>query len=232
VTAVYHPVFVVLDFYFNFFFLLYHRLGSRMTFEIPRFKSHIAVSDTFIFLALLLYGGKIAIVLAAVALFVLRFCNSKTTFRNAATMAFFDDFAVVVLKNRLDYTATFRRSIIAANFNNFFRHVIGDGSDAVSSRIPLCRCLRRAQKRKALGKPGRPSMRTDCKNTYFNGAVSAGASNKRPDTSVSHIAIASDYLFIYLTYRMYMRNVEMATFASHQLRATRGSRKTRLPCAN
>ena len=34
-------------------------LGSRVTVQIPKFKSHISVSDTFIFLALLLYGGEI-----------------------------------------------------------------------------------------------------------------------------------------------------------------------------
>src|SRR5687767_12442843 len=54
-------------------------LGSRITLQIPRFKSHIAVSDTFIFFALLLYGGELAVVLAAVeALFSSwRFCNKK-----------------------------------------------------------------------------------------------------------------------------------------------------------
>ena len=34
-------------------------VGSRVTIPIPRFKSHIAVSDTFIFLTLLIYGGEL-----------------------------------------------------------------------------------------------------------------------------------------------------------------------------
>ena len=38
-------------------------LGSRISIQIPRFTSHIAVSDTFIFLALMLFGSEAAIVL-------------------------------------------------------------------------------------------------------------------------------------------------------------------------
>jgi len=41
-------------------------LGSRVTVQIPQFKSHISVSDTFIFLTLLLYGGELAIILAVI----------------------------------------------------------------------------------------------------------------------------------------------------------------------
>lgn len=65
-------------------------IGSRITIPIPRFKSHIAVSDTFVFLALLLYGIEVAIVLAAAEAFISswRFCNKKiTVFTNAAVMA-------------------------------------------------------------------------------------------------------------------------------------------------
>jgi len=76
-------------------------LGSRVTIQIPRFKSHIAVSDTFIFLTLLLYGGEYAVILAAVEAFASswRFCNKKiTVFFNAATMAVSTTVVVVALK--------------------------------------------------------------------------------------------------------------------------------------
>ena len=66
-------------------------LGSWATVKIPRIKTHIAVSDTFIFLTLLLYGGEIAIVLAAIEAFFTswRFCSKKITiFFNVAAMAF------------------------------------------------------------------------------------------------------------------------------------------------
>ena len=40
-------------------------LSSRMTIKIPQFGSYISVSDTFIFLTLLLYGCEAAILMAA-----------------------------------------------------------------------------------------------------------------------------------------------------------------------
>src|SRR5438552_18234723 len=40
-------------------------LGSRITIQIPRVKGRISVSDTFIFLAMLQFGGEAAVLLAA-----------------------------------------------------------------------------------------------------------------------------------------------------------------------
>src|SRR5258706_14183435 len=76
-------------------------VGSRVTIQIPRFKFHISVSDTFLFLVLLLYGGEFAVMLAAVeaAASAWRFCNRKlTVFFNAATMAVSISAVVLVLK--------------------------------------------------------------------------------------------------------------------------------------
>jgi diguanylate cyclase (GGDEF)-like protein/PAS domain S-box-containing protein len=41
-------------------------IGPRLSIPIPRVKAHISVSDTFIFLSLLLFGGEAAILLATV----------------------------------------------------------------------------------------------------------------------------------------------------------------------
>ena len=79
-----------IDYKFIVFFALTIGLGSRISIQIPRFKSHITVSDTFIFLALFLFGGETAILLAAVEAFASawRFCNKKiTVFFNAAATA-------------------------------------------------------------------------------------------------------------------------------------------------
>src|SRR6476620_2563601 len=65
-------------------------LGSRITIQLPKFKSHISVSDTFIFFALLYFGGEAAILFAAIEAFcsAWRFCNKKiTVFFNAGAMA-------------------------------------------------------------------------------------------------------------------------------------------------
>ena len=40
-------------------------VSSRVSVQIPRFDTNVTVSDTFIFLAILLYGGEAAILLAA-----------------------------------------------------------------------------------------------------------------------------------------------------------------------
>src|ERR1044072_7972290 len=39
-------------------------VAPRLSIPIPRIKAHISVSDTFVFLALLMFGGEAAIVLA------------------------------------------------------------------------------------------------------------------------------------------------------------------------
>src|SRR2546423_11048207 len=39
-------------------------IGPRLSIPIPRVKAHISVSDTFVFLSLLLFGGEAAIFLA------------------------------------------------------------------------------------------------------------------------------------------------------------------------
>ena len=88
--ALFNFPFKNLDFHFLILATFTIGFGSRITIQIPRFKSYISVSDTFIFLAMLLYGGETAVVLAAVEAFASswRFCNKKTTiFFNAATLA-------------------------------------------------------------------------------------------------------------------------------------------------
>ena len=39
-------------------------IWPRLSIQIPRVKAHISVSDTFIFLSLLMFGGEAAILLA------------------------------------------------------------------------------------------------------------------------------------------------------------------------
>src|SRR4051812_41662736 len=75
-------------------------LGSRITIQLPKFKSHISVSDTFIFFALLYFGGEAAIVLAAIEAFcsAWRFCNKKiTVFFNTGAMSLSTSLVVAAL---------------------------------------------------------------------------------------------------------------------------------------
>src|SRR5436190_2507806 len=55
--------------------------GSRIGVEIPQMRGHITVSDTFVFLILLLYGGEAAVLVAAADAFgsSMRFANKWVT---------------------------------------------------------------------------------------------------------------------------------------------------------
>ena len=56
-------------------------LSSRISIRIPQFDSQISVSDTFIFLSLLLYGYEVAILIAATEALLssFRFCHKRST---------------------------------------------------------------------------------------------------------------------------------------------------------
>lgn len=70
-------------------------LGSRLTMQLPRAKVHVSVTDTLIFIILLLYGGEAAVLVAAAEAFYtsLRFRAQGITIRfdgvlfNSALMA-------------------------------------------------------------------------------------------------------------------------------------------------
>src|SRR5438128_235699 len=65
-------------------------IGSRVSVQIPRVKAHISVSDTFIFLTLLLFGGEAAVLVATVEALCSSFRIGKrveTHFFNASVMA-------------------------------------------------------------------------------------------------------------------------------------------------
>src|SRR5205085_9073295 len=70
-----------LDLRFFFIALLTIGLGSRISVQIPRFSSHITVSDAFIFIILLLYDGEAAMMVAAVEAFLstMRFSRKRIT---------------------------------------------------------------------------------------------------------------------------------------------------------
>ncbi|CAA9422135.1 MAG: diguanylate cyclase/phosphodiesterase (GGDEF & EAL domains) with PAS/PAC sensor(s) [uncultured Pyrinomonadaceae bacterium] len=219
VTAVYHLPFEKLDFYFLILFCFTIGFGSRVTLEIPRFKSHIAVSDTFIFLALLLYGGKIAIVLAAVEAFCSswRFCNKKiTVFFNVAAMAFSTTLVVVVLKSFGLYS-DIQAETYADNFNNFFVTLSVMALTQFLSNTALAAVYGALKSEKPFWETWKTKYAWTF-ITYFVGAVSAGALVKATGYIGFGVVIATFPIifFIYLTYRMYMRNVEMATSQAEQ----------------
>ena len=218
-TAIFHLPYEKLDIYFLVLFCFTIGIGSRMTLEIPRFKSHIAVSDTFIFLALLLYGGEIAIALAAIEAFCSswRFCNKKfTVFFNAAAMALSTTTVVLALQ-AFGFYGEIQAKTYSHNFNNFF---------ITLSLMALTQFLASTTFAAIYGalkseKPLWDTWKTKYAwifITYFVGAVSAGVLVKATEYIGFGVVIATFPIifFIYLTYRMYMKNVEMATTQAEQ----------------
>lgn len=76
-----HLDFSKLDVHFALLMGMTLILGSRIIVPIPRFSSQISVSDTFVFLILLLYGGEAAMIVASMeaVLSSMRFSRKKRT---------------------------------------------------------------------------------------------------------------------------------------------------------
>ena len=207
------------DVYFLILFAFTIGIGSRMTLEIPRFKSHIAVSDTFIFLALILYGGEIAIVLSAVEAFCSswRFCNKKiTVFFNAAAATLSTSTVVLALK-AFSFNGENLIPGYADDFSNFFialsvmaltQFIAGTTIAAIYGSLKSEQPLWETWKTKYAW----------IFITYFVGAVGAGVLSIACDFIGFGVVIAAFPIifFVYLTYRMYLKNVEMATAQAEQ----------------
>ncbi|HEX8639255.1 MAG TPA: PAS domain S-box protein, partial [Pyrinomonadaceae bacterium] len=206
-----------LSFGLVFYALLTVVLGSRISVQIPRFNSHVTVSDTFIFLALLLFGGETAIILSAVEAFVSswRFCNKKiTVFSNAAVMAI--SLSVVVYTLRIF-------GIDPAEISS-----VGDGSTLVISlsAAALLQFVVNSGLASVYGalKQDKPIWETWKTHylwtsiTYFVGATSAGVLIKLIQYFGFAVVAATIpvIVFVYLTYRMYLKNVEMSVAQAEQ----------------
>ena len=208
-----------LDYKFIFLFALTIGFGSRITLQIPRFKSHIAVSDIFIFFALLLYGGEVAIVLSAVEAFfsAWRFCNKKlTVFFNAAVMAL----STFVVYAVLQLSGLYTESQLHGQGENLDNFII------VLSVMTLTQFISNTTLTSIYGslKSEEPLWETwNTKYawtflTYLVGAAGAGVLIQLNDNLGFGVVILSFpvIFFVYLTYRMYMKNVEMATSQAEQ----------------
>ena len=202
---------------FLFFALITIGLGSRISIQIPRFKSHITVSDTFIFLAILLFGGETAILLAGAEAFVSaqRFCKKKiTVFFNAAAMAFSTAVVVIVLNafghNSVEKLNQIRLSdfIVTLTTMALLQFAVNSGLSAIYGALKS-------------GKPFWETWKTHylwTSLTYFVGASSAGVLVKLIHYIGfgAFIACIPVIIILYLTYRMYLKNVEMSIQQAEQ----------------
>lgn len=194
-------------------------LGSRITLQIPKFKSHISVSDTFVFLVLLLYGGEYAIVLAAIdaAVSAWKFCNRKiTVFFNAATMAVSTTAVVAVL----EFSGLYNESTLHGHGENFQRFVIALSLLALVQFLVNTSLASLYSSLKA-GIPLWDTWKTKYIWTFFSyfiGAISAGVLVQVSDILGIGILLATFpvIFFVFLSYRMYLKNVEISMQQAEQ----------------
>jgi diguanylate cyclase (GGDEF)-like protein len=192
-------------------------ISAGVAVEIPGTRAQITVSDTFIFLTLLLYGGETATLLAALEGISSSFRISKrwsTLLFNSAVMAcatFSTSwglrifFGPILDSSRSKYSAIF---VTAICFMALVQYAIN------SSLIAIDKALRAMQ----------PIWHTWTKDylwtsiTYFAGASAAGIIAKLI-TEVSFFAVMATVpiiAIVYFTYRTYLKSVEVSTAQARQ----------------
>jgi diguanylate cyclase (GGDEF)-like protein/PAS domain S-box-containing protein len=188
-------------------------VGSRITVPIPRLKSHISVSDAFIFLTILIYGGELAILLAAAEATVSswRFCRKYVTIAfNSAAMAisstcmfaallFSGLYAEENLHGRPGSTQSFVIVLSIMAMVQFVSNtLLATAYDALNARVPFWDTWMKKYIWTFV--------------TYFFGVLAAGFLVQISDAVgfAMLVAVVPVVIFVYLTYRMYLRNVEVS----------------------
>ena len=185
--------------------------GSRVVVQIPRVKGQISVSDIFIFLAMLLFGGEAAILLAAADAFFSSRRVAKTKLTAAFNTAVYicSTFATVWVI-RLCFTDTASlpqgdrsRYIVAVCVMALVQYVLNSGLVAIGVAL----------------KAGLPVWQMWRQNflwtslTYFAGASAAGITAKLIEAFGLYAFLATGpiVVVVYFTYCTYLKNVEAST---------------------
>ncbi len=192
-------------------------IGSRITIKIPGARGQISVSDTFIFLTMLLYGVEAAVVLAAAEAM-----SSSVRFTKKPSVLFFNIGVMAVstfITSSLFQVAFPSFDVSEAYSPNFMvalcgmalvQYVLNSGLIAV--------CVALSSNHSVWF-----SWRTNflwTSLTYFAGAFGAAIVARLTSQLgfYSFIATAPIIVIVYLTYRTYLKNVETAAAKAEQAR--------------
>ncbi|HEY9405019.1 MAG TPA: EAL domain-containing protein [Pyrinomonadaceae bacterium] len=184
-------------------------LGSRLIVTIPKVKGEISVSDTFIFLTLLLYGGEAAVLLAAADALCssLRFSKKwQTICFNASMLATSTFLTLCLLRlffgsiselNDGPYSPKF---VVMVTLMGLSQYVFNAGLAAVRSALRTDRSI--------LYTWSNGYLWTSI--TYFAGASSAALIAKLMGSVGVYAFIVTTPIIaiVYFTYRTYLKNVE------------------------
>ena len=198
-----------LDLSFLFVVIVTGAIGSRVAVEIPRIGGQITVSDTFIFLTMLLYGGEAAIFLAALD----GVCTSirisrklRTYLFNSAVLTCSSFFTVWTLRlcfgpivelPQHDISGAF---ITALGVMALVQYALNSGLVAAAQSLKMGRSFWETWRKYYLWSSV----------TYFAGASAAGIIAKLV-SSVGFYAVlvtAPIIAIVYFTYSTYLKNIE------------------------
>lgn len=193
-------------------------IGPRLSIQIPRVRAHISVSDTFIFLTLLLFGGEAAIILATVEAVCSSVRISKQTsthFFNASATAVSTFLTVWSLRIIFGETVTWQDSYST-------NHLAAISAMAIiqyASNSLLVATSAALKSETSIWATWRKSFLWTS-ITYFAGA-SAAALIARFIGTVGFFAFVSTVpiiAIVYFTYLTYLKNVSSAAAQAEQAR--------------
>ena len=219
VTSVFLFPYSRIDIYLITLFVFTVGFGSRVTIQIPRFKSHIGVSDTFIFLALLLYGGEVAVIFAAIEAFLSswRFCNKKiTVFLNAGTMAI----STAIVAGFLEFSgllANIQQHGVGQNWNSLIIALSAMALLQFIANTTLASIYGALKTEESVWEIWKTKYIWTFV-TYLVGATSAGILFELTHYIGFGVVIATFpvMVLVYLSYKMYLENVEMSISQAEQ----------------
>lgn len=188
-------------------------ISSRLTVRIPRTTGHISVSDTFFFLMILLYGGEVAVLLAAAE----ALCSATRFSRKAITF----NSAMIACSTFLTFIVT----------RALFGELVALRHGSFSGKFMLALCVMAIVQyaSNSLMAAIYTSLKTGetvwhswtkyylwASITYFAGASAAGFTVKIADVAgiFALLATAPIIAILYFTYRTYLRNIEVMAAAA------------------
>jgi signal transduction histidine kinase/CheY-like chemotaxis protein len=192
-------------------------ISSRLSVKIPRFASHISVSDTFIFLTLLLYDGETAVLLGAAEALLssMRFSKKPATiFFNSAVIAISTFLSALTLRLlmgdilALSQSGYSSRFITAICLMALVQYIFNSGLISVVTALKTDQPIWVTWKGNYLW----TSL------TYFAGASAAGIITKvyARVGLPALLVTAPILLIIFITYQTYLKNIETAAAQAEQ----------------
>ncbi|MFN2491532.1 MAG: diguanylate cyclase [Pyrinomonadaceae bacterium] len=190
-------------------------IGSRITIKIPGARGQISVSDTFVFLAILLFGVEAAVVLAAVEALCssMRFTRKNyVLFYNVGVMAvstFVTASTLHLLFPAINLSGDYSPNLIVALcVMALIQYVLNSGLIAVSVALSANQSVWFSWRTNFLW----TSL------TYFAGASGAGVVGRLSEQLgfYSFLATAPILVIVYFTYRTYLTNVETSATQAEQ----------------